>query len=170
VVRGHAVDDADLIFLMLDIDHFKAVNDAHGHAVGDQVLVQLGAVLRTTCRDSDVVIRWGGEEFLIVARFTDRNQAEITAERLRQAIERHTITLPNGQTVKVTCSIGYAAFPVNLAAPDAVSWEEVIAMADRAAYAAKGRGRNACVNATALDSSRFALPPTGRPAKPAARE
>lgn len=164
VVKGMSVDDADLIFLMLDIDHFKAVNDAHGHAVGDQVLVQLGAVLRTTCRDSDVVIRWGGEEFLILARFTDRNQAEITAERLRQAIERHTITLPNGQTVRVTCSIGYAAFPVNLASPDSVNWEEVIAMADRAAYVAKSRGRNATVNATALDrlSEEAQLPAFGR--------
>lgn len=151
IVKGAAVDDADLIFLMLDIDHFKAVNDEHGHAVGDQLLVQLGTVLRTTCRDSDVVIRWGGEEFLIIARFTDRHQGEITAERLRQAIERHTMTLKNGETVRVTCSIGYAAFPVNLASPDSVSWEEVIAMADRAAYVAKSRGRNATIAATALD-------------------
>lgn len=163
VVKGVAVDDADLIFLMLDIDHFKAVNDAHGHAVGDQVLIQLGTVLRTTCRDSDVVIRWGGEEFLIVARFTDRNQAEITAERLRQAIERHTVTLANGQTVRVTCSIGYAAFPVNLASPDSVSWEEVIAMADRAAYVAKSRGRNACVSAAVQERR-----PSGAHAAPAA--
>jgi diguanylate cyclase (GGDEF)-like protein len=151
VVKGMSVDDADLIFLMVDLDHFKAVNDAHGHAIGDQVLVQLATVLRTTCRDSDVVIRWGGEEFLILARFTDRNQAEITAERLRQAVERHVITLPNGQTIRVTCSIGYAAFPVNLAAPDATSWQDVIAMADRAAYVAKERGRNACVSAAAAE-------------------
>jgi diguanylate cyclase (GGDEF)-like protein len=151
VVRGMPVDDADLIFLMLDIDHFKLVNDAHGHAVGDQVLVQLGAVLRTTCRDSDVVIRWGGEEFLILARFTDRHQGEITAERLRQAVERHVTTLPDGTTIRITCSIGYAGFPVNLASPDSVSWEEVIAMADRAAYEAKRRGRNQCVSATAVE-------------------
>jgi diguanylate cyclase (GGDEF)-like protein len=150
-LRGAIVDDADLIFLMIDIDHFKAVNDAHGHSVGDQVLIQLGTVLRTTCRDSDVVVRWGGEEFLVVARFTDRHQSEITAERVRQAIERHTVTLANGQVVRVTCSVGYAAFPVSLAAPDAVSWEEVIAMADRAAYVAKRRGRNATVSASAVD-------------------
>jgi diguanylate cyclase (GGDEF)-like protein len=154
IVRGTTVDDADLIFLMMDIDHFKAVNDAHGHAVGDQVLVQLGAVLRTTCRDSDVVIRWGGEEFLIVARFTDRHQGEITAERIRQAVERHVTTLPNGTTVRVTCSIGYAAFPVSFASPDAVAWDEVIAMADRAAYEAKRRGRNQCVSATGVERLR----------------
>ncbi len=151
VVKGISVDDADLIFLMVDIDHFKAVNDAHGHAVGDQVLVQLGTVLRTTCRDSDVVIRWGGEEFLVVARFTDRNQAEITAERLRQAIERHALTLPNSQTIRVTCSIGYAPFPVSLASPDSATWEDVVALADRALYVAKSRGRNACVSGIGLE-------------------
>lgn len=147
MVKGLVMDDADLIFLMLDVDHFKTVNDVHGHAVGDQLLTQLGTVLRTTCRDSDVVSRWGGEEFLIVARFTDRNQADYTAERLRQAVERHSMALPNGETVRVTCSIGYAAFPVNLASPDAVSWEAVVAMADQALYAAKAGGRNACVGA-----------------------
>jgi two-component system, cell cycle response regulator len=148
MAKGMSVDDADLIFLLLDIDHFKAVNDEHGHAVGDQVLTQLGTVLRTTCRDSDVVVRWGGEEFLIVARFTDRNQGDVTAERLRQAIERHTVTLPNGKIVRVTCSIGWVAYPIDLANPEATSWMDAIALADEAAYAAKRAGRNAAVGAT----------------------
>jgi two-component system cell cycle response regulator len=143
-VRGAIVDDADLIFLMLDIDHFKAVNDAHGHSVGDQLLVQIGTVLRTTCRDSDVVVRWGGEEFLIVARFTDRHQGAVTAERLRFAVEKHTMLLPKEQAIRVTCSIGYAAFPLDPFNPEASSWEEVVAMADQAAYVAKRDGRNRC--------------------------
>jgi two-component system cell cycle response regulator len=146
-VRGAIVDDADLIFLMLDIDHFKAVNDAHGHSVGDQLLVQIGTVLRTTCRDSDVVVRWGGEEFLIVARFTDRNQGAVTAERLRVAIEKHIMLLLNEQAIRVTCSIGYAAFPLDPINPETSSWEDVISMADQAAYAAKRDGRNRCIPA-----------------------
>ncbi|MDB4874625.1 MAG: diguanylate cyclase [Gemmatimonadetes bacterium] len=141
-VRGVAVDDADLIFLMLDIDHFKAVNDAHGHSVGDQLLVQIGTVLRTTCRDSDVVVRWGGEEFLIIARFTDRHQGVVTAERLRLAIERHTMILPDETAIRVTCSIGFAAFPLDPDRAEATGWEEMVAMADRAAYQAKRNGRN----------------------------
>jgi diguanylate cyclase (GGDEF)-like protein len=155
--KGIAVDDADLLFLMLDIDHFKLVNDEHGHAIGDQVLIQLGTVLRTTCRDSDVAVRWGGEEFLVIARFTDRNQGDVTAERLRQAIERHTVALPNGKVVRVTCSIGWAAFPVDLARPEAATWMDAIAMADEAAYAAKRQGRNTAVGAATPAKSATAL-------------
>lgn len=147
IAKGVTVDDADLIFLLLDIDHFKSVNDEHGHAIGDQVLTQLGTVLRTTCRDSDVVVRWGGEEFLVIARFTDRNQGDATAERLRQAVERHTMTLPNGKIVRVTCSIGWAPFPIDLAHPEAASWMDAISRADEAAYMAKRQGRNAAVGA-----------------------
>ncbi|MEO6877097.1 MAG: GGDEF domain-containing protein, partial [Gemmatimonadaceae bacterium] len=133
---------ADLIFLMMDIDHFKAVNDAHCHSVGDQLLVQIGTVLRTTCRDSDVAVRWGGDEFLIIARFTDRNQGAVTAERLRLAVERHSMALPNGEAIRVTCSIGFAAFPLDPDNPEAPAWQEVVAMADQAAYTAKRNGRN----------------------------
>lgn len=149
VARGEPVDDADLIFLMLDIDHFKGVNDAHGHSVGDQLLVQIGTVLRTTCRDSDVVVRWGGEEFLIIARFTDRNQGAVTAERLRLAIEKHAMLLPNEQVIRVTCSVGWAAFPLDPQRPETSSWEDVVAMADEAAYVAKRNGRNRSASAVA---------------------
>jgi two-component system cell cycle response regulator len=142
-LRGTSVDDADLVFLLLDIDHFKRINDEFGHAIGDQVLVQLGTVLRTTCRDSDVAVRWGGEEFVVVARFTDRRHASVTAERLRQAIERHATVLPDGRSIRVTCSIGFAAFPFDLAHMDALGWEATVALADVAAYAAKRTGRNA---------------------------
>jgi diguanylate cyclase (GGDEF)-like protein len=142
-LRGTPAEDADLVFLLLDIDHFKRINDEFGHAIGDQVLVQLGTVLRTTCRDSDVAVRWGGEEFVVVARFTDRRYASITAERLRQAIERHATKLPDGRTIRVTCSIGFAAFPFDLANLDALGWEATVALADVAAYAAKRDGRNA---------------------------
>ncbi|HVX40223.1 MAG TPA: tetratricopeptide repeat-containing diguanylate cyclase [Gemmatimonadaceae bacterium] len=143
--RGETPDDADLIFLMLDVDHFKRVNDDYGHAAGDLVLTQLATVLRKACRDSDAVVRWGGEEFLIISRFTNREQASRTAERLRLAVERHATTLPDGRTVRVTCSIGFAPYPFDLAALDALGWEAVVQLADHAAYAAKREGRNSWV-------------------------
>ncbi len=143
--RGDSPDDADLIFLMLDVDHFKAVNDQFGHAAGDLVLTQLAAALRKACRDSDAVVRWGGEEFLIIGRFANRQQGARTAERLRQAVERHTSVLPDGRAVRVTCSIGFAAYPFDLAALDALGWEAVVQIADEAAYTAKREGRNGWV-------------------------
>ncbi|MGE5099541.1 MAG: GGDEF domain-containing protein, partial [Deltaproteobacteria bacterium] len=139
---GRAVDDADVIFVMIDLDHFKRVNDQFGHTVGDQLLIQLGTVLKTTCRDSDMVVRWGGDEFLIVARFTNRYQGAATAERLRQAIDRHVTTLPDGRTIRVTASIGFAAFPFDLRAPESLTWDGAIALADQAAFVAKRDGRN----------------------------
>lgn len=143
--RGDRPEDADLIFLMLDVDHFKRVNDDFGHAAGDLLLTQLATAIRKACRDSDAVVRWGGEEFLIIGRFTNREQGARAAERVRQAVERHTTTLPDGRTVRVTCSIGFAAFPFDLAARDALGWEAVIQLADEAAYTAKREGRNGWV-------------------------
>jgi diguanylate cyclase (GGDEF)-like protein len=151
LVRAAAVDDVDLIFFMLDLDRFKEINDEYGHAAGDQLLVQVGSVLRATCRDSDVVVRWGGDEFLIVARFTDRNISAITAERLRTAVERHVTTLTGGREIRTTCSIGFAAFPFDLQEPTATSWNEVVAMADQASYSAKRNGRNAWAAADSSD-------------------
>jgi hypothetical protein len=89
-----------------------------------------------------VAVRWGGEEFVVVARFTDRQHAGVAAERLRHAIERHVTVLPDGRSIHVTCSVGYAAFPFDLAHLDALGWEATVALADVAAYAAKRDGRN----------------------------
>ena len=147
-IVGLPATDADLVFLLLDIDHFKAVNDEFGHGVGDHVLSEIANVLRKIGRESDVVLRWGGEEFLIVARFTDRRLANATAERVRQAIEAHPLRLPNGGTVSVTCSIGFAAFPFEPARCEAMSWEQVLTLADLATYDAKRNGRNRWVGYT----------------------
>jgi diguanylate cyclase (GGDEF)-like protein len=146
--RGLSPDDADLVFLILDLDRFKAVNDTHGHSVGDQLLVQIGTALTATCRDSDVIARWGGDEFLVIARFTDRNQGPVTAERVRAAVERQSVTLSNGRSIGVTCSIGYALFPGDASAPTTMPWIEIVAMADSALYAAKRGGGNQCVPAS----------------------
>jgi len=93
----------------------------------------------------DAVGRWGGEEFLVLARFTERAQAAAQAERLRRTIEEGSITLDGGRVIRVTCSLGFAAFPFARQQPDALGWEPVVAIADHAAYRAKRNGRNTWV-------------------------
>lgn len=139
----------DLSFFILDVDHFKSVNDIHGHTAGDQLLIQLSELLTHACRESDCVVRWGGEEFLIVSRFSDREDAPLLAERIRQSIANHAFTLPDGSALKKTCSIGFACFPFLREAPAALTWEQVIDVADLALYAAKKSGRNRSVGVTA---------------------
>jgi len=139
----------DLTFYILDVDHFKSVNDVHGHNAGDQLLIQLSDLLTHACRESDCVVRWGGEEFLIVSRFADREDAPLMAERIRKAIANHVFKLPDGSDLKKTCSIGFACFPFVREAPAALTWEQVIDVADHALYAAKKSGRNRSVGLAA---------------------
>ncbi len=139
----------DLTFFILDVDYFKSVNDVYGHTAGDQLLIQLSNLLTRICRESDCVVRWGGEEFLIVSRFADREEAPLMAERIRKSMEKHDFTLPDGRVLKKTCSIGYACFPFLPNSPMELSWEQVIDIADRALYAAKKSGRNRSVGLVA---------------------
>jgi diguanylate cyclase (GGDEF)-like protein len=139
--RGHG----DLVLLLVDLDRFKSVNDTHGHAAGDAVLAELAALLLRTFRASDYVVRWGGEEFLILVRFVDRAAAPGLAEKLRAAVAGHPFPLPDGTLLRRTCSIGYAAWPTGH-----LTWEQVIDRADAALYAAKRGGRDACVGAETL--------------------
>jgi two-component system, cell cycle response regulator len=134
-------ENADLLFMLIDVDDFKFVNDQYGHAAGDLVLMQVADVLRATCRISDTISRWGGEEFLAILRFCNRNTAPISAERIRMAIEKHVFDI-GGRRVSVTCSVGFASFPMFPDRPDEVSWEQVVALADEALYRAKQAGRN----------------------------
>lgn len=133
----------DLVILMIDLDHFKSVNDQHGHAAGDAVLVALAQLLLRTVRNSDTVVRWGGEEFLIVVRFVDRKHAAEVAEKVRSAVAAHAFVLPDGTTIRRTCSIGFAAWPFSPDAPRALSWDRVVDLADAALYMSKHGGRNA---------------------------
>lgn len=144
----------DLTFFILDVDHFKSVNDIYGHTAGDQLLIQLSDLLTHICRESDCVVRWGGEEFLVVSRFADRDDGPLMAERIRKTIAEHTFKLPDGSDLKKTCSIGYACFPFLREAPTALSWEQVIDVADHALYAAKKSGRNRSVGLSATSTTR----------------
>lgn len=134
-----------LAILMLDLDHFKQVNDTHGHAAGDAVLQQLSALLKDTLRRHDLIIRWGGEEFVLVARGADRGYALLLAERIREKVEGHTFLLPDGKPLKKTCSIGYSLYPFSTRQPHLLAWEQVLSLADTSLYRAKHAGRNKAI-------------------------
>jgi diguanylate cyclase (GGDEF)-like protein len=135
--------NADLIFFMIDLDHFKKVNDRFGHTIGDQVLQATSAELQRGARAVDAIIRWGGEEFLLVARATSRSEAPAMAERMRAAMADQSLVLESGEVVKWTCSIGFASLPFNPADPQWLGWERTVALADACLYVAKESGRNA---------------------------
>jgi len=131
-----------LVFLLVDLDHFKSVNDTHGHAAGDAVLQQTAALLHATFRAADHVVRWGGEEFLVVVRFVAREEAASFAEKLRASMEQLEFTLPSGGSIRRTCSIGFAVYPFLASDPRAIGWHDVVDLADKALYGVKHSGRN----------------------------
>ena len=135
----------DLVFILLDVDLFKPVNDTYGHGAGDRLLEQLAVLLQKTLRESDYLVRWGGEEFLIVARATAWREAADLVERLRAAVERHAFHLSAELVLQKTCSFGFAAFPFYPLYPTALNWEQVVDRADKALYVAKRSGRNTWV-------------------------
>jgi len=150
-VAARGGSDRDLIILMADLDHFKNVNDQYGHAAGDAVLAALARLLQQTFRTSDSIIRWGGEEFLIVVRFVDRAYAAELAEKLRVAVAAHPFAIGEGTILRRTCSIGFAAWPFSRTHPHAVDFEHVAGLADAALYAAKHGGRDAWAGVTLAD-------------------
>jgi diguanylate cyclase (GGDEF)-like protein len=120
--------------VMFDLDHFKRVNDIHGHAKGDEVLATVAAVVQSVVRDSDFVGRYGGEEFVALLPDTARQGGVMLAEKLRQAIE--DLEVPDLDR-RLSASFGVAMLP-----GDAVNGEQLLRAADRALYAAKNAGRN----------------------------
>ncbi|WDE12404.1 diguanylate cyclase [Thalassomonas haliotis] len=144
---------ADLLFFLVDIDHFKQVNDTYGHSAGDQVLFQISRRLQHILRGSDFLIRWGGEEFLIITRNLPRKKADFFAERLRSAIAAHTFELEGHRQLSKTCSIGFCSFPFHPAFPEALTWSQVIDLADDSLYLAKRGGRNAWVGFQATEAT-----------------
>ena len=143
--RGATARNQDLVFFLVDVDHFKEVNDRYGHPVGDRLLVALARRLESVVRDSDLVVRWGGEEFLVVARESDRGEAEPVAQRILEAVGGAPFELGDEVVLARTCSIGWAALPWIRDEPGAVSWEETLVLVDRALYLAKRSGRNQAI-------------------------
>ena len=139
---NRACASADLIFYIIDLDYFKDVNDEYGHNNGDIVLKQIAKALKECCRKSDTIVRWGGEEFLIVSRLSHRSSAHEAAERIRQAVASTHIALNNGKVIQRTCSIGFASFPCDINNPTLLSMEQTLHIADHCLYTVKENGRN----------------------------
>lgn len=133
---------APLVLMLVDVDHFKHINDAHGHAAGDIVLRGVAQTLKAQLRGVDFVSRWGGEEFM-VCHGAGLDHAVALAERLRQAIEADRHVLPDGRVLQCSVSIG-VSWPIDARA----MWEPAARAADQALYDAKRRGRNRVVMAS----------------------
>jgi diguanylate cyclase (GGDEF)-like protein len=142
--------------LLIDIDHFKQINDRFGHAAGDTVLVEIARRLRETLRETDMIVRWGGEEFLVFVPAVPRDRLDEIVLRVLNAVTSETVD-HQGHRIRVTASIGYAPLPLP---PDALAlgWDGAISLVDKALYMAKANGRNRaygvsgvhCVGAEAL--------------------
>ncbi|HEY4745874.1 MAG TPA: diguanylate cyclase [Desulfuromonadaceae bacterium] len=130
---------SQLSVLFLDVDSFKQVNDTYGHLVGSQVLREMGALLKKSVREVDVVIRYGGDEYTIILVETNCKTAGIVAERIRKLVESHVFLASEGYNLRLTCSIGYSCCP-----EDTILKQDLLEMADKAMYAGKNSGRN-CV-------------------------
>ena len=138
---------ASALFL-IDIDHFKSINDRHGHAAGDGVLVEVAQRLSAMLDSGDLAVRWGGEEFLVAIRNRRRDDTETIAERLLTALNARPFAV-QGHTIEITASIGYASFPLApLRLP--VSVERAVQLVDAALYLAKSNGRNRACGISSL--------------------
>jgi diguanylate cyclase (GGDEF)-like protein len=148
---------APVSLIFLDIDHFKRINDVHGHQAGDHVLVQLAALVTSMVGEDDVFARYGGEEFAVIARGMDMTAAQALSERIRASVETHPFA--SGDTaIPVTISVGVSCAP-GLGIATSI---DMVARADEALYAAKREGRNrVCVGQT--PKPRTPTPPPQKP-------
>jgi len=139
---GLANHEQILLFALLDIDHFKAVNDRHGHGAGDSVLQQVAQLLSRLLRSGDYIVRWGGEEFLLVFRPMGHDLLGTIGERLRREIAEHAFELPDRRALRLTASIGLCEYPLFSDTEHRLGWEDMIELADRALYWVKQHGRD----------------------------
>ena len=126
-----------LAFLMVDLDHLKPVNDIHGHDAGDALLTGIADILRSCSRASDIIIRWGGDEFIVVYQDADINAAEQLAEKIRSTVAKQIFRLAEGKTARTSCSIGFVCHPFVSDQSTRMSWEQALSIADAALYHAK---------------------------------
>ncbi len=132
------------VLMVIDLDNLKPVNDRFGHEAGDALLVQVSDALKQIIRGTDLIVRWGGDEFVALCEGADLKMATILAERVRSAIAKQIFRVGNGQVVRASCSIGFAPLPFIPNDPNRVDWEQSLALADAALYVAK-RERNTWV-------------------------
>lgn len=128
---------SSIALLFIDLDLFKSVNDTHGHLIGSRVLGEVGALLKRSVRDVDLVIRYGGDEYTIILVETESEDAAVVAERIRTTVESHRFLVEDGYDIHLTVCVGYACFP-----DDTRSKVELLDVADKAMYRGKFSGRN----------------------------
>jgi diguanylate cyclase (GGDEF)-like protein len=129
------------VLLLVDLDHLKPINDQHGHEAGDRVLIKVAEILKHLCRASDIVVRWGGDEFVVLCNGADLSAASVLAERIRESVAKQIFRVQDGVSARTSCSLGFAPYPFIGEAPESMTWEQSLAFADAALYQAK-RERN----------------------------
>lgn len=131
---------------LIDIDRFKEVNDTWGHAAGDTALMAVSQVLKSLVRSDDFIVRWGGEEFLVILNDTSTSYLDRFARKILRSVRETPITLNDDRAIYRTCSIGYTHIPFSGAAPESLSLEQTIRLSDVAMYVAKQSGRDRAVH------------------------
>ena len=131
-----------MMFALVDIDHFKAINDTHGHAAGDRALQQFAQVLGGLVRNGDYVVRWGGEEFLLVFRPMPTRNLAVIGERVRSAVANRAFDIGGATPLRLTCSIGLSEYPLFRDHRVQLGWETMVELADQALYYVKTHGRD----------------------------
>lgn len=146
-IDSHENKDVNLKYgvYIIDIDHFKSVNDTWGHKCGDDVIIQFANVIKTLIRKEDLLCRWGGEEFVVIIKRTVPEYIEQFANKLMQSIRNTQFQMSDSVTINKTCSVGYAKFPFFDKLPLALTLDQTIEIADRALYYAKEHGRDKAV-------------------------
>ena len=134
-----------LCLVLLDIDHFKQINDQYGHAAGDKVLRDFALLCQQSIRDTDLLGRYGGEEFILVLPEIDLQTAILSAERIRMTVAQYNFTLTSGTVLQLSCSIGIAMY-----LPERDDLDKLLLRADQALYQAKHQGRNRCAVQTGV--------------------
>ncbi|MEM7705847.1 MAG: diguanylate cyclase [Pseudomonadota bacterium] len=142
--HSHA-GSAGLVVMLLDLDHFKNINDSQGHEAGDGVLVQVAERLRDELGSTDTIVRWGGEEFLVACSVEASGDGALRAEKLRQKIASNLFLIEGGGALRVTCSAGFVELPLTGDETADLRWIDLLNLADSCLYAAKASGRNAWV-------------------------
>jgi diguanylate cyclase (GGDEF)-like protein len=140
--RDKSIEHTVIGVYLIDIDFFKMVNDSYGHQAGDTVLVKIANVLKSLIRTDDFIVRWGGEEFLIILNNTKPEYLGTFAQKVITAIQETEIVLSDGTKLYLTCSLGFSKLPIDNENPDLINLEQTINISDYALYCAKESGRN----------------------------
>jgi len=155
--RDISIDEKVMGIFLIDLDHFKLVNDTYGHSVGDQVLIRISKTLKKQIRIDDYIVRWGGEEFLIILNNTDPSYLDQFALRILKAVKETPLSVSAEKILHKSCSIGYSMMPIHQKEPHLLNLEQAINLSDFALYLSKERGRD-CASRISLKSQETPSP------------